>query len=444
MESCKEINVTDLEVGMYVFRLDRSWLGTPYAVQGFHIKSQDDINTLRHYCKKVYIDTIRSKHVIPKLKVSTSKSNISVIQNKLPPFQHTLKPVSGSTTAKVNKLVIKHHFYDHLRKPLYKELKTAKQLHFEVANAVLKVINAIYHSDSITITEIKQASKKMVASIIRNPDAFVWLYRLKSKDPYIYSHSVRVAIWATILGRYIGLAQDTLDDIALGALLSNIGKAKLPATLLQKNDTLTAEEYSQVQQHIQYAINMLEHTADISSDVIAIVATHCERFNGSGYPKQLQADMIPLSARIVGLADFYDAITNPRPYAQTMTAAEAIGMLYSQRNKLFQGELIDEFIQAIGLYPTGTLVELNNHQVAIVTSQPENRRLQPQVMLLLDENKKPLARNKVIDLHDTILSTQEDQAISIVSCLPIGSYDLHLDQIDDRRLYSYLPWKLFA
>lgn len=137
-----------------------------------------------------------------------------------------------------------------------------------------------------------------------------------------------------------------------------------------------------------------------------MVQYHHERHDGSGYPQKLSGPQIPLLARIAGIVDTYDAVTSPRPWADAKSSTEAVSLLYEQRDKAFHGQLVEQFIQAIGVYPTGTLVQLSNRDVGVVIAQNPSRRLRPQVMVVMDGHHQPLARPHVVDL----LEVHQDEA----------------------------------
>ena len=153
--------------------------------------------------------------------------------------------------------------------------------------------------------------------------------------------------------------------------------------------------------HVGHGLEILKECGVLNQDVIDIVAHHHERYDGSGYPNGLTRDEIPPFARIAAIVDTYDALTSNRHYAKAVSPSDAIKLLYEARDEDFQAELVESFIQAIGIYPAGTLVELSSGEVGVVVAEYRTRRLRPKVMLLLDANKNKLRNIKVIDLQET-------------------------------------------
>jgi putative nucleotidyltransferase with HDIG domain len=268
----------------------------------------------------------------------------------------------------------------------------------------------------------------MIDSIARNPDACIWLARMKQQDSYTYQHSVGAAIWAVALGRQLGLPRPDLRSLAIGGLLFDVGKLGVPAELLRATRKLSDEEFAEVRNHVKRGVEMIQNSGLMNRDVLDMVAHHHERHDGSGYPQGLAGDSIPIYARIAAIVDCYDAITSHRSYARAIPPSVAIKMLYEWRDLEFQAELIEEFIQAVGIYPAGTLVELSSGEVAVVVAEYRTRRLRPRVMVLLDADKQPLADLKMIDMLNQT-STEDGQPLDIVNSLEPEAYGIDMTAI---------------
>jgi len=270
-------------------------------------------------------------------------------------------------------------------------------------------------------------------------------------------------VWAILFGRHIGLPKPELDVLAMGVLLKDIGKTKLPKHLIEMSGR-SATEQEAFEKFVDYGVEILRKMPDVKPRVTSVVKTHCERVNGSGFPQHLRGDKIPLLGKIAGVVTFYDETTNPRNQ-NPLSPSKAVGKLYEARGIEFQEELVVEFIRAIGLYPTGTLVELNTGEVAVVVEQNFERRLRPKIMVVLDAVKQRLHQPYIIDLAEDerekqrkmesgkFLST-EIEAIEIIQDLQPGLYnidmtELHQEYIDSKQkpggLLSFLkksPFKI--
>jgi HD-GYP domain-containing protein (c-di-GMP phosphodiesterase class II) len=429
-----KIPVNELALGMFVSGLDRPWTQTPFPLQGFYLRDLDELNQLKALCSWVYID------------VEKGRGPIAVNLRSISP---TLKRAVTATTAispdAVAPLKIQRDVYNHVE-PLQKEVKRARLLHQQVYGAVVEVMQHLdgQQRGDLNLGETKRVASDMVDSVLRNPDAFTWLTRVQEKDEYTYSHAVRSSVWAILFGRHLGLPKRDLDVLAVGVLLKDVGKTMLDTELLALEER-TPQQTTQYQQFVEYGCEILRKTPGVEPRVISVVKTHCERLNGSGFPQGLVGDKIPLLGKIAGMVTHYDGVTNPRGASHPIAPSKAVATLYELRNTQFQEELVVEFIRAIGLYPTGTLVELSTGEVAVVVEQNFERRLKPRVMIVLDSLKKPLPTLQLLDLSEDDRRKQslidsgkkarhQVDKIEIVRDLEPGAYAVDISGVRDQYL----------
>ncbi|MFL0804978.1 MAG: DUF3391 domain-containing protein [Agarilytica sp.] len=434
-----KVAVNELTVGMYISGLDRPWTQTPFPLQGFYVRDLDEIRELKVHCNHVYIDVVKG--------ASPVKSNLKKLSAKSP--QERRKQGRADRRTKVTDvapLKVRRDMYT-VAQPLEEEIGRAKQLHQQVYSAVSSVMDQVESShNNIPIVETKRVASSMVDSVLRSPDAFTWLSRVREKDEYTYSHSVRSAVWAILFGRHIGMPKNELDILAMGVLLKDIGKTRLPEHLIYKAERNQTEQEA-YEKFIDYGVDILRKVPDVKPRVTSVVKTHCERVNGSGFPAHLRGDKIPLLGKIAGIVTFYDETTNPRGQDKPLSPSKAVAKLYEQRGIEFQEELVVEFIRAIGLYPTGTLVELSTGEVAVVVEQNFDRRLKPVVMVVTDSVKQPIYEPFTLDLaeHERInqgkidsgkLTRHEVDLIEIVQDLEPGSFDIDVAGIRDTYIHE--------
>lgn len=377
----RKVDSKHLKLGMFVSGLDRPWLDTPFPFQGFEVKGNEELAQLKEICEYVYIDTARGIGANDYL----SDTGLNT--------QAALEALASKSDAD----------------PVYKdtvtveqELKVAKVSHEKACEIIGDFMVDARNGKELRVDAVESVVEGMVESIVRNPDAFIWLSKLKQKDSYTYSHSIDVCALMIAFGRHLGLPKDQLAVLAQGALMFDIGKMRLPSELLNKPRKLNVKEYELVKRHVEFGVSILQRTPGIHKDVIAITVTHHERYNGSGYPRGLRGDKIPFFGRMAAIVDCYDAITSNRPYCEGLTPHEAVRKLYEWRNVDFQDELVESFIQCLGVYPTGTLIELSSGEIAIVLSQNRVRRLRPKVMLVLDSNKQNVGTYPTVDMATTL------------------------------------------
>lgn len=433
-----KVGVNDLVLGMFVSGLDRPWTQTPFPLQGFYLRDLEEINQLKRYCKHVYIDVQKGKGPANR---PHSLAPIPRKKTEAPERSPSNQPLD----VKVSPLKVRHNVYSHYT-PLKNEVEAARALNQRVAKAISEIDKGLASLDTQVLSNTRKVAGEMVDSVLRNPDALSWLNRVRDADEHSYSHSVRSAIWAILFGRYIGLSKKDLDVLAFGVLLKDVGKVKLDVALLRKENRSDEEEL-EYEKFVLYGVEILRQSRQVEPRAIAVVHSHCERINGSGFPQHLKGDKIPVLGRIAGLVSFYDEISNPRNNSKALSPSRAVARLYELRNVAFQEDLTVEFIRAIGLYPTGTLVELSSGEVAVVVEQNFERRLKPKVMLVLDKDKQPLKKQVLVDLakKDIRLQKQIDKGkkrlqdvdrIEISHDLEPSSYPVDIAKVRDDYLFS--------
>ena len=427
-----KIDVNELTLGMFVSGLDRPWTQTPFPLQGFYINTLEEIQLLKVHCNHAFIDIAKGPGPV--------KTNLRTLST--PGGSSTASPRSANKIkfTDVAPIKVQHNQYP-VVESLGREIVRARELHQQVYAAIGEVMRQVGSGNELPIQETKRTASAMVDSVLRSPDAFTWLSRVKEKDEYTYSHAVRCAVWGILFGRHIGLPKVDLDVLALGLLLKDLGKTRLPLELLEKQNRSAAEQAA-YEKFVDFGVEILRELPDIKPRVTSVVKTHCERLNGTGFPEQLRGDKIPLLGKIAGIVTFYDETTTPRGEHRSYSPSKAVGRLYEVRDELFQSDLVVEFIRAIGLYPTGTLVELNTGEVAVVVEQNFERRLKPKIMIVLDTLKKPLSepvfldlaadeKNKQAKLDAGKVTHAEVERIEIAQDLDPSAYEMDINQIRD-------------
>ncbi len=403
-----KVYVADLKPGMYVSGLDRPWLETPFILQGFRITSEEDIRNLRRHCQYVFVDIEKSRHVDYALQQKKRVQRPRLSREAMFPKRRLVTYTDTTDWAE--------------------EYPRAEEAVQQLSDGLEEVFQHARDGAAVDVVRVKRSVEPMIDSISRNPDACIWLARLKEQDKYTYQHSLGASIWGVALGRQLGLPRSDLRSLAIGGLLFDIGKLRVDPALLNSDHELTSEELTAVREHVRHGVAMMAETGLMNSDVLDMVAHHHERHNGSGYPQGLSGDAIPIFARIAGIVDCYDAITSHRSYARATSPSAAIKMLYDVKDIDFQAELVEEFIQAVGIYPAGTLIELSSGEVAVVVAEYRTRRLRPRIMVVLDADKQPLTSVRMVDLlHET--EDSQGSPLDIANSLEPGAYGIDMNSI---------------
>ena len=408
------IEVNALQEGMFVSDLDRPWHETPFPLQGFYIREDDDIKALSDYCKYVFVDTKRQKSK----SVYANHARFNPQRNADP-----MKGMDLDNLLKLPPIKIKAPQVYETSEPIKKEVSRAKKLHRHVYEAIENVYAEIEYGGQVSLAETESVANGMVESIVRNPDALVWLAKMNEEDAFSYRHSVNASIWALVFGRHLGLDKKRLKSLAMGVLLSHIGKIKVSQEVLDREHELDTKEQIEFESYVNHGVEMLSTNSDLSNSVVSIVKYHQERHNGTGFPEGITGERIPLLAKIAGLVDYYQNLITPRGSRRGLSPLEAVTELYELRNITFQKDLVEKFIEAVGVYPTGTLVELSSAEVGIVTGHNMERRLMPKIIVVLDQDKQPLKTGKLVDLMEYNRS-KSGQYLFIRDSLPKGAYDI--------------------
>lgn len=425
------VPVSDLLPGMFVTDLDRPWLGTPFLLQGFLVDGIDQIEELRRLCKVVTVDPARSQcrrvdfaaYAIDELPKPAAEFSTDpdeairnedffaaayLVRNRLTPKIRTepppLNPADGQTS-------------------IVAEVIYSASIVDDVQSVMGDIFDSIDSGTKPDFADLASLSVEMARSVVRNRDAMLWLSKLKETDSYSYDHALDVSVHMMILGSFLGYPEHAVESLGLAGLLQDIGKSEIPPDLLQKSQPLNEEERALMRAHVASSLALLRKTPVFSPSLFDIVANHHERNDGSGYPRGISGDALSLQAGMAGLVDTYCAMLRSRPYSDGLSNQRAMEELVQMRGKAFRETLVDQIIQCVGLYPIGTLVDLNSGEVGVVIQQNQVRRLQPKVMLLLGPDKSVERHPRTIDLLMQP-STPTGEVYRILRALPGNAYGI--------------------
>ncbi|MCK4743693.1 MAG: HD-GYP domain-containing protein [Sulfuriflexus sp.] len=371
----EKLEIDDLRKGMFVCELDRPWLDSPFLFQGFLVDTDNEMSELKQLCKYVYIDTEKGN--------DTQGNQPAPNSNDEPKKQFEDNDHASQRPYLTN---------------FEEEIKPAGRLRDEANSYMEELFAEIRAGHSIDGNKTREIVSGLVASILRNPDALVLLNNLRDNSEYAIAHSLNVCTLTLAFGRYLGLDKDELTEIGMGALLHDVGELRVPKEVMLKEGLLSREENRIMQTHAQHGADILTHSDAIPSTAIEIARAHHERSNGQGYPKGLPEAEIAYFARIVGIVDVYDSVTTSHNHRESINSTEALKNMYNWRNEMFDGELVEQFIQCLGIYPVGSIVELDNGEVGIVIAVALDKRLQPKLMLVRDQLKKAYTPPRIINL----------------------------------------------
>ncbi len=410
MEKC--IQVEQLQVGMYVVRLDRPWLDTPFPTQGFPVLSKRVIDSIAQHCDEVYINTEEG--------IDVGGGDENQLHSGIPSRVRTVKEIkSVIENGQLPKLPVKY-----VRRSSFVDEAKVAQVVYKDTRAVVDDIHENAKNDQpIDAEKPKALIQELVSSVIRNPDASSWLSNLKGQDTYTADHSMNVCMISLVFGRHLGLKEGPLNELGLGALLHDIGKIRTPPEVLNKPGKLTDKEMNLMRYHTIMGRDLLIKSPGISDTVIDVAYSHHERQTGGGYPRGITGDQISLFAKMVSIVDVYDAITSNRIYHRGIRTEDALRNIYKWRGKHFDPYLAEQFMQCIGTYPVGAIVELTNGEIGIVVGFEQKRRLLPQVMVVRDADLNIYHPVKYVDLAKI---NDAGTKLTVAKTLPAGEHGIRV------------------
>ncbi len=389
----RKIHVNDLSVGMYVEKIDRSWMEHDLAFASKRkIRSENELQKFKSSnIEEVYINTEKGLD----FGIDGSES----AHNKL-----LKRMYSGSPEIKAPENESRQEPSD-----FKTELEYAKNIYGESIHFLKKFVNSCQSGKIISYNEAEPIINNIVASITRNKNALFTIVNLSQFDKYTYTHSLDVAIITVALARQIGVPETDLTNLGLGALFHDIGKSKIPPKILNKPGKLTPAEFEVMKRHPLEGYKLIENQNGVPQEILRIILEHHEKYNGAGYPLGLGGDEINQFANLVSVADIYDALTTDRVYRKGMHPYKALQILFSEKEDGFYPGYAESLVKCLGIYPVGSLVKLSTGDYGRVIEACDDDPLAPKIRLYLDESMQ-LREMTLIDL--TI-----EKDVSIVECL---------------------------
>ncbi len=384
-EATRKIPVRSLRHGLYVYQLDRPWIETPFLFQGFLISRDDELDMLREYCEYVIVDAARSEEkALAEIEAETPRREKRA-PAPMPPSERDRANAFGTVAFP--------------KRERFRELvRIAHEARAEARSAIDTALQDARLGHAIDVPELRNAVAKMTRSVIGNASAALWLTTLKKVDEYTAIHSINVCILSLTFGRHLGLSEAELRNLGIGAVLHDVGKTRTPSEILEKPGALTTEEFEIVKRHPEDGYQLMLDARHMSKQALEIIRLHHERLDGSGYPFGLPGDRIPLHVRLVSIVDAYDAMTSDRVYQSAKSPDTALKILYEGRGKHYDNRLVEHFIRCIGIFPVGSIVELDSGAIAVVVAQNPKSQLKPTILFLRTPAGEPFRKRLLVNL----------------------------------------------
>jgi len=397
------ISTNLLKPGMFVCRLDRPWLGTPFLMQGFLVQSAAELETLNTLCEQVYVDTAKS---IVSFKADKPKSKLF-----------------GKSKRQIDEAI---EFSPTIDRDLARDgIRSALPAYSQTLKTLRTCFKAYAKNQLVNASFMEQQVNNCLEAVIKDTSAMTWLARVKSHNNYTSEHSMHVSLLAMVFAVHCGWSKEEARRAGLAGLLFDLGKTKIPRQILEKPTPLTETEWQLINDHPKWGRYFLEKSG-FHQDVIHAAYYHHERPDGTGYPVKRVGSQTPYLARLIKILDAYDAMISYRPYAEQRTVFEATRVLYRGRETEFDSGIVDQFIGMIGVYPVGTIVELSSGEIAVVIGQNNDARLLPKISIIRDRNKNPVDET-VVNLKN-ITDAQGNPRVKIKTMLHDGSYGVYMQE----------------
>ena len=278
-------------------------------------------------------------------------------------------------------------------------IEEAKAIFNEAKEIQKRVLDDVVSGRQLELKPINEITEKTTEAIFDNPDALACIINIREKDEYLLEHSTAVSILMSVFARFMNINIETAKELSVGAFLHDIGKIMIPDEILNKPGKLTDDEFEIMKTHVNHSIEIIENTPGISKISLEVAALHHEKLDGKGYPYNLPSEKISEYGRMITICDIFDALTANRVYKDGMPQVKAFAILLNMaENNMLDARLVNLFIKCIGVYPVGSLVQLNSNQLAVVEARNPNDPVRPKVKAFYSVNQGNFLETKHIDL----------------------------------------------
>jgi len=371
----KKIHTSELRIGMYIDDLDCKWMDHPFVTNRFAVNDSRIIQKIASAgIRAVYIDVSKGKDV-------EEAPTVAEVDDALQrSAEDTVSDVCENSAVSVAS-----------------ELARAKTLFRETTSVIRNLMEDTRIGKQVEVESLDPLAERMVQSVFRNHHALTGIARIKTKDEYTFMHCVSVAGLLVSFARDRGFSDEDIHQVAIGGLIHDIGKTLTPQDILNKPGKLEPEEFEIMKGHVTHSREILEATLGISRTAMDISVLHHERIDGTGYPLGLAGDQISLIGKMSAIVDVYDALTSVRVYKDAWEPTLALKKLLEWSPAHFDRDLVQHFIKCLGIYPVGSMVELESGLLGIVMEPGENL-LRPKLRIVYHAKKRRYEKVRDIDL----------------------------------------------
>lgn len=362
MSDQSRVTMDQLRIGLYV-HLDLRWFEHPFPFGHFKIKNEEQIRTIRGLgLTSVRYDPAQSDMAAAP----------AVVAPPVEAPQKTSDVIARGLAAK---------------QALIERIKVQREAAARIENAFINTAKTVREIDknifshpAETVRNATQLVNQIADSILCAQELAIHVMGDKAGGEELYFHSLNVTMLSMMMARDLGLPQEAVGVLGIGALFHDIGHKEIPSKILLKSEPLTPAERHLFEMHCQYGVE-LGQKLQFAPAVLAIIQDHHEFFDGTGYPRKLKGEAIGVLARIVAISDHYDELCNPPNIAHAMTPHEALSTMFAKQRSKFDPKLLQVFIRCLGVYPPGTIVQLSNGVIGMVATVNTAKPMKPMVVI---------------------------------------------------------------
>lgn len=390
------LNVSDLRIGMFVY-LDLGWMKHPFALNSFKITSREQIDTI----VKLGINRIRWSPEKSDLEPaqrepdSTAAQEVGAGVTAQEPASAETVAAEATAAATAATAAAARQQRRELLSQQHESLEACERQFTSAARNYRQIIDSALSRPEVARTQTLQVIGDMVDKMLDQEESAIRLLSENAGEKASL-HALNVTVISLLLGRALGLDSAALNELGMGALLHDLGKLKLPERLRWCDAHFSNAERNLYLEHVAHGVE-IGQALQLPAGALAIIAQHHESADGHGYPRQLAGSKICEGARIVSLVNHYDNLCNPANPALAITPHEALSLIFAQMKKQFDAQVLTLFIRMMGVYPPGSVVELNDGRYALVVSVNSARPLKPNVIIF--EARVPRNEALVEDLE---------------------------------------------
>ena len=427
-ENQLKLPVACLRPGLYVAALDRPWLDTPFLFQGFEIQEAGEVRALGRYCDFVYVDADQSDPGELHAACRQARNEASAPDDPATASKHSARTEPAPQRERTVSAETAGGRFP-AGKRFRESVAAAKAGRDQARQAIDRLMEDLRFGKSVDTLAAREAVEELVTRVSADASAALWLTNLKNRDEYTSIHCVNVCVLALAFGVYLELERDALVNLGTGALLHDVGKTRTPESILNKPGPLDEREFEIMKRHPEDGYQLLAAGGVTGKDVLDIVRLHHERVPGTGYPFGLKGEAVPLTVRIVGLVDTYDAMTSDRAYRDAISADDALNQLYRFEHDAFGADLVEAFIRCLGIFPVGSVVELDNGAVGVVVRTRPDARLQPTLRMVRTPDGDIYQKRLLVNLAEPSPEDEANPASRIARALKPASAGIDIAPI---------------